>query len=89
MSSVTHIKKEKQVGEKKKQKTRIFTLSTFNYVPDIELCFFIWYPDEMCVFLQAAREGYIAIIMPKPTDWPKIKDSLLTNEDYEKLRGLC
>nr|XP_009383386.2 PREDICTED: protein Simiate isoform X2 [Musa acuminata subsp. malaccensis] len=36
----------------------------------------------------ADREGYIAIIMPKPIDWPKIKDSLLSHEDYKKLRGL-
>ncbi|KAJ6839459.1 protein Simiate [Iris pallida] len=37
----------------------------------------------------AAREGYIAIIMPKPADWLKVKDSLLSHEDYQKLRGLC
>ncbi|KAG1360997.1 protein Abitram [Cocos nucifera] len=36
----------------------------------------------------ADREGYIAIIMPKPADWLKIKDSLLSHEDYRKLRGL-
>ncbi|XP_010266032.1 PREDICTED: protein Simiate [Nelumbo nucifera] len=36
----------------------------------------------------ASREGYIAIIMPKPTDWPKIKSSLLSFEDYEKLKDL-
>lgn len=39
--------------------------------------------------LQADREGYIAIIMPKPTDWTKIKNSLLSQEDYKKLRDLC
>ena len=38
--------------------------------------------------MQADREGYIAIIMPKPADWLKIKDSLLSHEDYRKLRGL-
>ncbi|CAN6561085.1 unnamed protein product [Malus baccata var. baccata] len=32
------------------------------------------------------REGYIAIIMPKPADWLKVKDSLLSLEDYKKLR---
>ncbi|XP_072980420.1 uncharacterized protein [Typha angustifolia] len=37
----------------------------------------------------AEREGYIAIIMPRPADWLKIKDSLLNYEDYKKLRGLC
>ncbi|XP_020092684.1 protein Simiate [Ananas comosus] len=37
----------------------------------------------------ADREGYIAIIMPKPSDWLKIKDSLLSYEEYNKLRGLC
>ncbi|XP_074572506.1 uncharacterized protein LOC141829001 [Curcuma longa] len=36
----------------------------------------------------ADREGYVAIMMPKPTDWLKIKDSLLSHEDYKKLRGL-
>ncbi|WOL18173.1 protein Simiate isoform X1 [Canna indica] len=36
----------------------------------------------------ADREGYVAIIMPRPTDWFKIKDSLLSHEDYKKLRGL-
>ncbi|KAB2605547.1 protein Simiate-like [Pyrus ussuriensis x Pyrus communis] len=39
-------------------------------------------------FLNSAadREGYIAIIMPKPADWLKVKDSLLSLEDYKKLR---
>eukprot|EP00262_Sarcandra_glabra_P013445 TRINITY_DN3724_c0_g1_i1.p1 TRINITY_DN3724_c0_g1~~TRINITY_DN3724_c0_g1_i1.p1 ORF type:complete len:210 (-),score=29.71 TRINITY_DN3724_c0_g1_i1:289-918(-) len=37
----------------------------------------------------AAREGYIAIIMPKPADWLKIKNSLINHEDYKRLRGLC
>ncbi|KAJ4753391.1 Single hybrid motif-containing protein [Rhynchospora pubera] len=36
----------------------------------------------------ADREGYVAIIMPKQGDWLKIKDSLLSYEDYVKLRGL-
>lgn len=36
----------------------------------------------------ADREGYIAIIMPKPADWLKVKDSLLSHEDYKRLRGL-
>ncbi|KAL0928175.1 hypothetical protein M5K25_000044 [Dendrobium thyrsiflorum] len=36
--------------------------------------------------LAADREGYIAIIMPKPTDWLKVKDSFLSYEDYKKLR---
>ncbi|XP_050237477.1 uncharacterized protein LOC126687102 [Mercurialis annua] len=34
----------------------------------------------------ADREGYIAIMMPKPADWLKIKDSLLSLEEYKKLR---
>ncbi|KAM1057695.1 hypothetical protein COP1_031026 [Malus domestica] len=34
----------------------------------------------------ADREGYIAVIMPKPADWLKVKDSLLSLEDYKKLR---
>ncbi|KAI9200840.1 hypothetical protein LWI28_013918 [Acer negundo] len=34
----------------------------------------------------ADREGYIAIIMPKPADWVKIKSSLLSIEEYKKLR---
>ncbi|GMH30719.1 hypothetical protein Nepgr_032562 [Nepenthes gracilis] len=36
----------------------------------------------------ADREGYIAIIMPKPADWLKIKESLLEFEEYKKLRML-
>uniref|UniRef100_A0A1D1ZBF7 Protein Abitram n=1 Tax=Anthurium amnicola TaxID=1678845 RepID=A0A1D1ZBF7_9ARAE len=36
----------------------------------------------------AHREGYIAIVMPKPADWLKIKDSFLSAEDYKKLKGL-
>ncbi|XP_010536425.1 PREDICTED: protein Simiate isoform X2 [Tarenaya hassleriana] len=32
----------------------------------------------------ADREGYIAIIMPKPANWLKNKASLLTLEEYEK-----
>lgn len=37
----------------------------------------------------AHREGYIAIIMPKPADWLKVKGSLLTFEEYKKLRDAC
>lgn len=40
------------------------------------------------IFLQAHREGYIAIVMPKPGDWPKVKESLLSLEEYKKLRGV-
>lgn len=36
--------------------------------------------------LQADREGYIAIIMPKPADWLKIKASLIDIEEYKKLK---
>ncbi|KAG8377965.1 hypothetical protein BUALT_Bualt08G0088700 [Buddleja alternifolia] len=32
------------------------------------------------------REGYIAIMMPKPADWLKIKASLMSFEEYKKLR---
>ncbi|KAK2660778.1 hypothetical protein Ddye_007311 [Dipteronia dyeriana] len=34
----------------------------------------------------ADREGYVAIIMPKPADWVKIKSSLLSLKEYKKLR---
>ncbi|XP_031265504.1 LOW QUALITY PROTEIN: protein Abitram [Pistacia vera] len=35
----------------------------------------------------ADREGYIAIIMPKPADWMKIKSSLIVSiEEYKKMR---
>lgn len=34
------------------------------------------------------REGYIAIIMPKPADWLKVKASLLSLEEYKKLREI-
>lgn len=34
------------------------------------------------------REGYIAIIMPRPADWPKIKASLLGKDDFFKLRAM-
>ncbi|KAJ3693954.1 hypothetical protein LUZ60_009434 [Juncus effusus] len=36
----------------------------------------------------ADREGYIAILMPRPSDWLKIKDSLIGPDEYMKLRGL-
>ncbi|CAN6481224.1 unnamed protein product [Victoria cruziana] len=36
----------------------------------------------------AAREGYVAILMPKPEDWLKSKDSYLNLEEYKKLRGI-
>ncbi|XP_047078849.1 protein Abitram-like [Lolium rigidum] len=36
----------------------------------------------------ADREGYIAIFMPKPADWLKIKDKFLSFEDYKNLRGI-
>ena len=32
---------------------------------------------------QADREGYIAIIMPRPADWTKNKESLITLEEYK------
>ncbi|KAH9759238.1 actin-binding transcription modulator [Citrus sinensis] len=38
---------------------------------------------------KADREGYIAIIMPKPADWLKIKSSLLGLEDYKRKREEC
>ncbi|KAJ0669671.1 putative glycine cleavage system H-protein/Simiate [Helianthus annuus] len=34
----------------------------------------------------ADREGYIAIMMPKPADWLKVKDSFITFDEYKKLR---
>ncbi|PHU21013.1 hypothetical protein BC332_12164 [Capsicum chinense] len=34
----------------------------------------------------ADREGYIAIIMPKPADWIKVKTTLLATEQYKELR---
>jgi glycine cleavage system H lipoate-binding protein len=37
----------------------------------------------------ADREGYIAIFMPKPADWLKIKDKFLSYDDYKNLRGTC
>ncbi|KAJ7966906.1 Protein Simiate [Quillaja saponaria] len=37
----------------------------------------------------ADREGYIAILMPKPADWLKVKDSLVGLEEYKKLREVC
>ncbi|XVF35921.1 hypothetical protein REPUB_Repub19eG0013500 [Reevesia pubescens] len=36
----------------------------------------------------AEREGYIAIIMPKPAEWLKVKASLLSLEEFKKLRAL-
>ncbi|GAB4832961.1 hypothetical protein Ancab_006982 [Ancistrocladus abbreviatus] len=36
----------------------------------------------------ADREGYIAIIMPKPSDWLKIKQSLFSFDQYKKLKNL-
>ena len=38
------------------------------------------------ILLQAHREGYIAIVMPKPADWVKVKESLLSLEEYKRLR---
>ena len=40
------------------------------------------------MMFQADREGYIAIIMPKPGDWLKIKTSLVSLEEYKKSRDL-
>ncbi|XP_076886217.1 uncharacterized protein LOC143536013 [Bidens hawaiensis] len=36
----------------------------------------------------ADREGYIAIIMPKPADWLKVKDTFITFDEYKKLRHI-
>lgn len=36
----------------------------------------------------ADRDGYIAIVMPKPADWLKGKESLVTFDEYKKLREL-
>lgn len=38
---------------------------------------------------QADREGYIAIIMPKPADWLKVKAALLGLEEYKRLKEQC
>ncbi|KAJ9675091.1 hypothetical protein PVL29_024155 [Vitis rotundifolia] len=38
---------------------------------------------------KADREGYIAIIMPKPADWLKVKASLIDIEEYKKLKEVC
>ncbi|XP_022765981.1 protein Simiate-like [Durio zibethinus] len=37
----------------------------------------------------AHREGYIAIIMPKPADWLKFKASLRRLEEFKKMRSPC
>ncbi|KAA8528777.1 hypothetical protein F0562_036132 [Nyssa sinensis] len=37
----------------------------------------------------ADREGYIAIIMPRPADWLKVKASLIGFEEYKKLKQAC
>ncbi|KAI4366290.1 hypothetical protein MLD38_022183 [Melastoma candidum] len=34
----------------------------------------------------ADREGFIAIIMPKPADWLKVKSKFLSREEYSNLR---
>ncbi|VVA95439.1 unnamed protein product [Arabis nemorensis] len=36
----------------------------------------------------AEREGYIAIIMPRPADWTKSKESLITLEGYKEKKQL-
>ncbi|KAG2407413.1 uncharacterized protein HKW66_Vig0022350 [Vigna angularis] len=36
--------------------------------------------------VSADREGYIAIIMPKPADWLKVKASLVSLQEYKKLK---
>lgn len=36
----------------------------------------------------ADREGYVAILMPRPADWLKVKASLVNLEDYKKLRDI-
>ncbi|KAG2313408.1 hypothetical protein Bca52824_024965 [Brassica carinata] len=36
----------------------------------------------------ADREGYIAIIMPRPADWTKNKESLITMEEYKEKKGV-
>ncbi|PWA58225.1 Single hybrid motif-containing protein [Artemisia annua] len=36
----------------------------------------------------ADREGYVAIIMPRPSDWLKAKDSFMTFDEYKKFRQL-
>ncbi|GJS54596.1 ubiquitin-conjugating enzyme E2 30-like protein [Tanacetum coccineum] len=33
---------------------------------------------------KADREGYVAIIMPRPSDWLKTKDSFMTFDEYKK-----
>ncbi|XP_058785475.1 uncharacterized protein LOC131660281 [Vicia villosa] len=36
--------------------------------------------------VSANREGYIAIMMPRPADWLKIKASLVSLQEYKKMR---
>ncbi|CAN1824676.1 Protein Abitram [Linum perenne] len=44
---------------------------------------------QPALLTSSGREGYVAIIMPKPADWLKVKASLLSREEYSKLRGEC
>lgn len=49
--------------------------------------FLVEYVFLVFAFLQQAdREGYIAIIMPRPADWIKAKTTLLGIEEYRELR---
>ncbi|CAK8569134.1 unnamed protein product [Lathyrus sativus] len=36
--------------------------------------------------VSANREGYIAIMMPRPADWLKVKASLVSLQEYKKMR---
>ncbi|CAJ2642907.1 unnamed protein product [Trifolium pratense] len=44
----------------------------------------ITHPELLNV--SADREGYIAIMMPKPADWLKVKASFVSLQEYKKMR---
>lgn len=56
----------------------------------VKVIFFCYCCPYQFLFIniQADREGYIAIMMPKPADWLKVKASLVDLQEYKKVREI-
>jgi hypothetical protein len=57
-----------------------------NYTLEIHSIWFFFSLQFLFINIQADREGYIAIMMPKPADWLKVKASLVSLQEYKKMR---
>lgn len=86
--------KRKKNAQHFESNTALCKVSTKNYSYIVRCCVkgsllevnqqLIKHPELLNV--SADREGYIAIMMPKPADWLKVKASFVSLQEYKKVR---